>query len=134
MHTARIPAPQHQRQQPVSAARHSSYARPFDPVAEQFGPISLATVYPEAALMCAVLEDALRCFRSETRIQKEGGRAAREAENWFSSNDSQEFFSFVFVCRALGLDPDFIRNRLMDWRQSRRVLRRGIDRGYGSSK
>jgi hypothetical protein len=119
MHITRILAHRRQRPRPVSAARHRSYARPIDPVTEQFGPVSLGTVYPEAALMCAVLEDAFRCFRKQIEIERGGIRPAREAEKWFFSDNSHELFSFVSICTLLELEPEFIRHGLKHWAQPR---------------
>ena len=74
---------------------------------------SLATLCPEAALMCAVLEDALDCvqkqFISETRRAKHLGQ---EAEQWLFSDDSNWAFSFVAICNALDLSPEYIRLKL----------------------
>ena len=74
---------------------------------------SLATLCPEAALMCAVLEDALGCvqkqFISEAQHAK---RLAQEAEAWFFSDDSNWAFSFVAICTALDLSPGYIRGKL----------------------
>ena len=93
---------------------------PSDALAEQFfAPVSLATVYPEAALMCAVLEDAFLCFQRQFEIESRSvRRAAQEAEEWFFSDDSHGLFSFVSICTVLGLEPEFIRKRLMRLSQS----------------
>ena len=89
---------------------------------EQFyGPrAGLASGRPEAALMCAVLEDALMCFqqglvRQGRRVQ----RIAREAEEWLFSDDPLWPFSFVSICAVLGLEPAYVRRGLQRWRQSR---------------
>src|ERR1043166_145832 len=74
---------------------------------------SLATLCPEAALMCAVLEDAFDCvqkqFISEARHAK---RLGQEAEDWFFSDDSNWVFSFVAICTPLDLSPEYIRRKL----------------------
>jgi len=72
----------------------------------------------EIALRRAILEDALVCFQKQTvtggqRVQ----RLAREAEEWFFTNDYSWPFSFVNVCAALKLDPGYIRLGLKRWRQ-----------------
>src|SRR4029450_12373845 len=88
--------------------------------AQFFGPrMRLCTVCPEAALMHAVLEDALACFQKQfaaegRRVQRE----AREAEAWFLSEDAHWPFSFVSVCAVLGLEPEAIRQQLQRWRHS----------------
>jgi hypothetical protein len=69
---------------------------------------------PEAALMCAVLENALNCFqdRFPLRRRRRAIRLAREAREWFFSEDSRWIFSFVSICAALNLDPEYIRRAL----------------------
>jgi len=81
---------------------------------------SLADGRPEAALMRAVLEDALLCFhkglvRQGRRVQ----RLAREAEAWLCSDDARWPFSFVSICAVLGLEPACLRRGLQRWRQDR---------------
>jgi hypothetical protein len=109
----------------VSAGWAPAYDRPADVRAfpERFFDIgvSLARVCPETALLYAVLEDAFLCYQRqfEVRMRSIQRHAAREAEEWFFSDDSRELFSFVSVCTALGLEPDFIRKRLRRLRQAR---------------
>jgi hypothetical protein len=71
-----------------------------------------------AALMHAILDDALDCWQkhfliSEQRTQ----RLAWEAEKWFFSDNADWPFSFTTICAALGLDPAYIREGLQQWRQ-----------------
>ncbi len=72
-----------------------------------FGAAASAVSCPETALLCAVLENAFVCFQN--RFDRD---EARMAEEWFFSDDERAIFSFVSVCAALGLEPDFIRKRL----------------------
>jgi hypothetical protein len=65
--------------------------------------VRLAIVCPETALMYAVLEDAFFCFQNHFETEQRFVRRAREAEDWFFSDDSRWLFSFVSVCHALGL-------------------------------
>lgn len=85
-----------------------------------FGPqASLRTGSREAALIRAVLDDALACFQGQ--FGTEGWRArriAREAEEWFFSDDDQWIFSFMHVCAVLGLEPESIRQELKRRSQS----------------
>jgi len=67
----------------------------------------------EAALMRAVLEEAVACFQKQ--FVKNGRRTqslAREAEEWIYSDEVSWLFSFVNICAALGLDPAYIRRNL----------------------
>lgn len=72
----------------------------------------------EAALMSAVLEDAIHCFRKQ--FVKKGRRVqrlAREAEEWLFSDDDRWPFSFLNICAVLGLDPGYVRKGLARWRR-----------------
>ncbi len=74
----------------------------------------------EFALMRAVLEDAFNCFvKPFVEDGKRAQRLAKEAEAWFFSQDECWPFSFVNICTALGLDPDYVRKGLTQWRQQR---------------
>src|SRR5262245_24368249 len=84
-----------------------------------YGPAAgLDTSRGEIALMRAVLEDAIGCFQKQTvtsgrRVQ----RLAKEAEEWFFTDDHHWPFSFVTICAVLGLAPEYIRRGLKRWRQ-----------------
>ena len=117
MHTTPAPAHQGRGAQPGSVGWGPWYEQPshFSISPEQFFDfgVSLARVCPETALLYAVLEDALLCFQKQFEIQNPRHRAAaREAEEWFFSDDSHDLFSFLSVCTGLGLDPESIRKRL----------------------
>lgn len=120
MYTTCIPAYRSRSSQPVSAGWDPWHERASDVLAEQFfGPASLATVCPEAALMCAVLEDALLCYQQRFATEVRCVEQAREAEEWFFCDEPHGLFSFVSICTMLGLDPEFIRQGLKRWSQSR---------------
>lgn len=71
---------------------------------------------PEASLMRAVLEDAFICIQYYFRYSsKRYLRLAREAEEWFVSDDTQWPFAFVNVCKILGLNPAYIRQGIKQW-------------------
>jgi hypothetical protein len=65
---------------------------------------------PEMKLMAAVLEDAVctfyRCARSRTGAKR---LLFLETAEWFESIDTSSPFTFLCVCRVLGIDPDDIR-------------------------
>jgi hypothetical protein len=67
------------------------------------------TVCPETALMYAVLEDAFLCFQKRFENERRSIQRARQAEEWFFSDDSRCLLSFVSICEGLGLEPAFIR-------------------------
>lgn len=82
--------------------------------------LSLAAGSPEAALMRAVLADALGCFQKGLVSQgRRVQRIAREAEEWLFSDDARWPFSFVSICAVLGLEPAYLRRGLQRWRQGR---------------
>jgi hypothetical protein len=74
---------------------------------------SLASREPEAALMCAVLEDAVQCFQRQfVSASRHARRLGKEAEAWLFSDNSQSAFSFLAICAALDLGPQYIRRGL----------------------
>ena len=118
MHSTLISSLQGRPAQSVSAGWVNSYDQPSraGPLPEQIfnSEISLARVGPETALLYAVLEDAFLCFQKQfkVRLRPPQRKAAHDAEKWFFSDDTQELFSFLSVCTALGLEPEFIRKKL----------------------
>jgi hypothetical protein len=123
MLTNRKPAQRGRSPQPTSGHRDAWYEAPsYDSILpEEFfdSRVKLAAVCPETALMYAVLEDAFLCFHEQFGPEQRFVQGAREAEDWFFSDDSRWLFSFVSVCDALGLEPQFIRIKLRHWSQSR---------------
>ena len=65
--------------------------------------------------MYAVLEDAFLCLQKTGELMPLVQRRAREAEEWFLSDDSRWVFSFLPICEALGLDPEYMRKKLKHW-------------------
>ncbi len=80
-----------------------------------FGPrVNVGTLCPEAALMRAVLEDALLCLQGHfISTGHRGRRLAQEAEAWFLSEDVHWPFAFVSICEVLGLEPVAVREALL---------------------
>jgi hypothetical protein len=77
---------------------------------------SLAASYAEAALMHAVLEDAVDCFQKQfSQATPRAKLLGREAEKWLFSDDSNWLFSFLSICSALDLCPQYIRQGLKRW-------------------
>ena len=72
-----------------------------------------ARLQPEKRLMLAVLEDAIEIYLREAA--RPAGRASPEfaaAAAWLRSPDDHWPFSFVGICRVLGLEPSAIRRGL----------------------
>jgi len=75
---------------------------------------------PEADLMRAVLEDAVQCIRVGLNTpNRRHQRLAREAQQWFESQEMSWPFSFLNICAVLGLDPHYIRGGLRGWQHQR---------------
>src|SRR2546425_7215589 len=75
----------------------------------------------EHRLMVAVLEDAVNCFQKQLNAEDPKARQLYlDAEEWITSTDQSWFFSFVNVCQTLDLDPDYVRNGLLAWRDEHR--------------
>ena len=65
---------------------------------------------PEKALLMAILEDAIHCYRKYRAARDRAGRERfREAEQWIMEEGDDRLFSFNNVCELLGLDPQYIR-------------------------
>jgi hypothetical protein len=74
----------------------------------------------EHALMLAVLEEAVRTYQLGCDSPSLGKRRlAREAEQWFASDETASPFSFVTICQVWNLDPDWVRTGVRRWRGRR---------------
>jgi hypothetical protein len=73
---------------------------------------------PIKRLMLAVLEDALRCLQKHADA-KSGARRMMywEAEQWLCSERGNALFSFTMVCETLGIEADYLRSGLLQWRR-----------------
>ncbi len=75
----------------------------------------------EKRLMAAVLADAVevymkQAFNPDARAQQ----LFRDAEAWiFSDEPGPWFFSFNNISDMLGLEPEYIRRGLLEWRRKR---------------
>jgi hypothetical protein len=68
---------------------------------------------PEKALLLAVLEDAVHCYRKyATARDRSGKEYFREAEEWIMGGGDGWIFAFENVCDLLGLDPQYVRRGL----------------------
>ena len=70
--------------------------------------------------MLAVLDSAIECFQKYVLAQRERERRLfREAEEWILERNSDWFFSFENICETLELYPDYIRQGLLCWKESK---------------
>jgi len=67
----------------------------------------------ERRLMLAVLEDAIRTLLVAKRMPVPLKRLRHDIA-WIESTTQTEPFAFESICDALGFDPSYIRNRLLD--------------------
>jgi hypothetical protein len=69
---------------------------------------------PEKILMLAILQDAVTCMQKYVAFgSRENRRLFDEAKDWIESDDSEWLFSFNNVCEAVGLNPRYLRPRLI---------------------
>lgn len=73
---------------------------------------------PEKRLLLALLQDAVNSYRdnlfSRNRKKK---RLFAETEQWILAPDGDWVFSFESVCEALGLNPAYVRQGLLRWKE-----------------
>ena len=73
---------------------------------------------PEKKLMLAILEDAIACYQKYFFARDLKGKALfHEAHEWVEGPGGASVFSFDSVCEALGLNPDYLRRGLADWKK-----------------
>jgi hypothetical protein len=74
---------------------------------------------PEKKLMLAILEDAIACYQKYFLARDSKGKALfHEAKEWVEEPGDASVFSFDSVCEGLGLNPDYLRRGLANWKQS----------------
>lgn len=77
---------------------------------------------PEKMLLWAILQDAVDYYRkylAEPNGKPDGKFS--EVESWIMDSDRDWFCSFDNVCETLGLEPQYLRNGLIDLKDSRRL-------------
>lgn len=74
----------------------------------------------EEALILAVLEDAVDCFQKYVMARdRRGATLFREAEEWILDEDADWPFSFEQICETLGIEPNYLRQELMRWKEKK---------------
>lgn len=78
---------------------------------------------PERLLMIAVLEDAARCLlRSCTAtVDRKLLELYAETDEWFRSDSVVELYDYANVCAVLGIEADWLRERLFRLVEERRA-------------
>jgi hypothetical protein len=70
---------------------------------------------PEKALLLALLEDAIHCYRKFAAARNRAGRQQfHEAEEWLMGGGDGWVFSFENICDHLGIEPEYIRRGLRE--------------------
>jgi hypothetical protein len=78
-----------------------------------------STMRPIKRLMLAILEDALRCLQKYADVHSGARRLMfREAEYWLCHEGGHALFSFTMVCETLGIEPEYLRSGLRQWRKT----------------
>ena len=74
---------------------------------------------PEKKLMLALLEDAIACYQKYLLARDSKGKALfEEAEEWLRQPGGGSVFAFDSVCELLGLNPDYLRRGMAEWKQA----------------
>jgi hypothetical protein len=74
---------------------------------------------PERSLMFAVLLDAVECFQKYSLLDDEyATRLCRETEMWILEENREWPFSFVNICEAFEINPAYLRQGLLHWKQN----------------
>jgi hypothetical protein len=73
---------------------------------------------PEKALLLAILEDAIHGYQKYVWARDAADKERfQEAESWIMRSGDDWIFSFENVCELLGLDPEYLRRGLLEWRE-----------------
>ena len=83
----------------------------------------------EKRLMAAVLADAVDVYQKMAFSGEARGRQLfLDAEEWLlGDGPARGFFSFENICDVLGLEPEYIRRGLADWKGRRSATIRPMD-------
>ena len=89
--------------------------------AQYFGNLRRKTLLePEKRLMLAILEDAINCYQNNLWAQRSRARRLfTEAEEWILDKGSDWIFSFRNICETVGLNPEYVRQGLLRWKEKK---------------
>jgi hypothetical protein len=98
--------------------------------ASSFGPADPSTIEAffkngirgsEERLMLAVLEDAVKCFQAHVLARHPWEKKLfQESEDWILTKNADWLFSFESICDNLQLNPSYIRQGLLVWKEAKR--------------
>jgi hypothetical protein len=79
----------------------------------------------EHRLLVALMQDAVECFQKHLHARDTKRRQLYlDAEAWISAEEDDGTFSFENVCELLGMNPEYIRQGLLGWRDRERARHR----------
>lgn len=79
-----------------------------------------AHLEPEKDLMLAVLDDAVSCFQKHLFARDSKGKGLfRDAEEWIMDRNSDWLFSFWNICEVSGINPEYVRQGLLRWKEKK---------------
>ena len=79
----------------------------------------------EHRLLVAIMQDAIECFQKHLHARDSKRRQLYiEAEAWVNAEEDDGTFSFDNVCDLLGMNPDYLRQGLLSWRDRERARHR----------
>jgi hypothetical protein len=92
---------------------------------EQFLAATRSRAPGERLLLIALLQDAITCFQKYLfATRPRSRRLFREAERWILETDppptddsTHPYFTFEQTCCFLGLDADYVRDKLLRWQR-----------------
>ena len=83
-----------------------------------------ALLAPEKRLMLAILEEAIKCFQENLLTQTgRSNRLFEEAKHWVIETDKDWIFSFESICETLGINPAYLRQGLLRWKEKQLAKR-----------
>ena len=101
----------------TNSLRETVFATVYDISLETF---RRSYLEPEQKLMLAVLDNAIACFQNYAFTRDRKAKVLfQEAEDWVQDTNSDWPFSFANVCETLGLDPNYLRQGLAQWKTAK---------------
>jgi hypothetical protein len=92
----------------------------FDP-SDLSGLFEKKVLDPEQTLMLAVLRNVIDDFQQYVVAKSVSDRKLfEEAEGWILEKNNDWFFSFENICEGLDLEPDYVRQGLLCWKETKR--------------
>lgn len=77
-----------------------------------------SSLEPEKALMLAVLEDAISCFKDNLSAEDSHKKLLfDDAEKWILGTGTDWIFSFENICEIFEMNPQYVRRALIGWKE-----------------